>query len=607
MPQSATSRPSVHLLAALAAVALVAFAATGAASPDAQAAPSGRALVTPGGPVLSAPAPGDGEPLAVVLDPAPPSSPAAAGFAASTADRVGDIVEAGGGAVRHDLSHAGLVAVTADDDTAARLAALPGVAAVIPDEPLRPLGEVPVSPAGSYNPHAALRATSAASGWPSAGAGHTVAILDTGVQSAHPSLAGKVVAAGCFSTNLPSSGITPACAGDTPELLGEPCNFASCNHGTAVAGIAAGRVTPGASHTGGLAPGAVIAAVQVFSKATWPDGCDAGCPLAYSSDVVAALTWLVSIAEDINLASVNLSLGGGPGASTCSTDMGGPAIRQLAALGVPVIAAAGNDGDPHRVSWPACAADVIAVSGASSAAGDTWSSMLVDRYNGGPKIAVAAPGYRVPAPVPGQTAWWLHSGTSFASPAVAGAAAAWRERNPTGGLSQFLPAVTAGTVTDQRTGASYPRLEMAGLYPPPPTTTTAPPTTSTTTTLPPAPPPTTTTTTVPRPAPPNRPALHNFEQAVVSGRSVRLAGWALDPDGGKPKVRVVLNGKAVVSPPVAVRRDEVWNFFGRDVDRNSGWSHISALPAGTHSVCVDIADAGHGNYHSRMCKQVVIK
>jgi subtilisin family serine protease len=90
------------------------------------------------------------------------------------------------------------------------------------------------------------------------GAGQAVAILDTGVDSSHEFLTGKVVSEACFSSNY--GGSTTLCPNGLEEQTGAgagvncPLSVDGCDHGTHVAGIAAGD---GASFSG-VAKGADI-------------------------------------------------------------------------------------------------------------------------------------------------------------------------------------------------------------------------------------------------------------------------------------------------------------------------------------------------------------
>ena len=90
-------------------------------------------------------------------------------------------------------------------------------------------------------------------------------MLDTGVDKAHGFLAGRVVSEACFSDGDCPGGVSSSTASGS----GVPCTFApgDCEHGTHVAGIAAGR---GASFDG-VAPFANVIAINVFSRATGSD------------------------------------------------------------------------------------------------------------------------------------------------------------------------------------------------------------------------------------------------------------------------------------------------------------------------------------------------
>ena len=109
------------------------------------------------------------------------------------------------------------------------------------------------------------------------GKGQTVVIIDDGIQSTHANFSGRVVFQYDFADNDSNA------------------YYFKNSHGTHVAGTAAGKTT-------GIAPEADIIMLKVFSDNS--DEC-------YYSDVEAALDWVINNCDAYNIASVNLSLGGG--------------------------------------------------------------------------------------------------------------------------------------------------------------------------------------------------------------------------------------------------------------------------------------------------------
>ena len=139
------------------------------------------------------------------------------------------------------------------------------------------------------------------------GSGQKVAILDTGVDSSHAFLSGKVVREACFSTTSAAFGTTTLCPNGLETCIGPGCGvncplgLFGCDHGTHVAGIAAGQ---GAAFSG-VARDADIVAIQVFSRR-------GGNVLAFISDIVLGLEHVLTLNGTIgSIASANMSLGGG--------------------------------------------------------------------------------------------------------------------------------------------------------------------------------------------------------------------------------------------------------------------------------------------------------
>ncbi len=180
-----------------------------------------------------------------------------------------------------------------------------------------------------------------------------------------------------------------------------------------------------------MAGGARIVSVQVGSK--FPgDACGApageSCWLYYFSDLDRALERVLKLRRDgRKIASVNLSLGGDLFSSESNCAASFPVTRDLTAsltaAGVAVVAAAGNDFVTGRVSYPSCLPAVYAVSATDDVddlAFFSNVSNITDWF---------APGVDIMAPISSGTnnARGEMSGTSMASPHVAGAFALLRE------------------------------------------------------------------------------------------------------------------------------------------------------------------------------------
>ncbi|MFE9560073.1 S8 family serine peptidase [Streptomyces sp. NPDC006487] len=240
------------------------------------------------------------------------------------------------------------------------------------------------------------------------GSGVKIAILDTGIDTGHPDLAGRVVAAADFSES-----------GSTADRYG---------HGTHVASIAAGTGAKSGGKYKGVAPGAKLLNGKVLGDEGY--GSDSG--------ILAGIEWAVAQGAQV----VNLSLGG-PDAP--EIDPVEAAVNQLSAdKGVLFAIAAGNDGKsgPGTIDSPGSAdaaltvgavdkADVLAdFSGTGPRAGD--GAVKPDVTAPGVGItAAAAVGSAIERQVGQNPAGYLTlSGTSMATPHAAGAAALLKQQHP---------------------------------------------------------------------------------------------------------------------------------------------------------------------------------
>jgi type VII secretion-associated serine protease mycosin len=218
----------------------------------------------------------------------------------------------------------------------------------------------------------------------SKGAGVVVAVVDTGIDLGHPDLAGQIVA----GRNVLVPGAPPA---------------DDNGHGTMVSGVIAAR-TNDAIGVVGIAPSAKIMPIKVLDSSG--GGSD--------TDIAIGVNW----ARTHGARVINLSLGGAFDDPVLAT-----AIHQAIAAGIVVVAAAGNDG-AENVSYPAADAGVLAV----SATDHTGGLAAFSSY--GWRVDVAAPGYAITSTTRG-SGYATESGTSFASPIVAGVAALIRSQHPT--------------------------------------------------------------------------------------------------------------------------------------------------------------------------------
>ncbi len=256
-----------------------------------------------------------------------------------------------------------------------------------------------------------------------------VAVIDTGIDAMHPDL--NVVA---DVDIVAQSGAGRAAPGDDPN-----------GHGTHVAGTIGAR----ADEAGvvGVAPGVPLHAVRVLDR----DGA------GYWTDIVAGLEYVL---EHPEIRVVNLSLGG--------PVMDGPdpmrdAIQRLEDAGVVVVIAAGNESQNTRNVAPAGYDLGIVVSAYDAAGGDhgfAWFS------NFGDEVDVAAPGVAIGSTWPDDSYATL-DGTSMATPAVAGAVAAYLALRPDATPAEVRWAVVdtgEDGVPGQDGSHNEPMLDAAALF-----------------------------------------------------------------------------------------------------------------------------------------------
>ncbi|MEV6288606.1 S8 family serine peptidase [Kribbella sp. NPDC051770] len=233
------------------------------------------------------------------------------------------------------------------------------------------------------------------------GQGVDVAVLDTGVDTGHPDLAGRIAATRSF---VPDE--------DVLDRAG---------HGTHVASTIAGTGAASDGKEQGVAPGAELHIGKVLANSG--SGQD--------SWLLAGMEWA---AVEQHAKVVNMSLG----SETASdgTDPVSEAVNRLSAqTGALFVVAAGNTGQPDSISAPG-AADAALTVGAVDGADDLayFSSQGPRVGDGALKPEITAPGVDVLAArsqyVDGEGAYQTMSGTSMATPHVAGAAALLAAKRP---------------------------------------------------------------------------------------------------------------------------------------------------------------------------------
>jgi subtilisin len=293
------------------------------------------------------------------------------------------------------------------------------------------------------------------------GDGQVVAVLDTGVDSDHPFLTGKVVSEACYS-NYWGEGTT-LCPNGQKEQIGsgaaEPCTITSCSHGTHVAGIAVGK----GDTFSGVAREADLIAIQVFTRFENPICSDNGqssspCILTYFSDVILGLERVYELQDTFHIASVNLSIGGGSYTAPCPSDSMASIINNLKSVGIATVVSSGNNGYTSAIGTPACIPNAISV--ASTSLSDVVSSYSNVAYF----LDFYAPGEWIYSSIPGGT-YAYASGTSMAAPHVTGTWALIKSKIPDGSVD-FIYNVLANNgvlVDDTRSGGTIldiPRIQV---------------------------------------------------------------------------------------------------------------------------------------------------
>jgi subtilisin family serine protease len=406
---------------------------------------------------------------AVVLIPVPAPalpSPPAAPYIVSLKTDAGDPAtvaaeqaEALGFTVR--LVYQSALTGYAADLTPADLAALradPRVASVEADRPVSASGQI--VPDGVERIQANISSTAAIDGVDTPRLDVNVAVLDTGIDLTHPDL--NVVG-----------------GADCAKGRGYGDRF---GHGTHIAGIIGAR-DDGVGVVG-VAPGVRLWAVRVLDEQGQ----------GTLRELLCGVDWVTSTRTDSDptndIQVANLSLGGAGGddghCGRVDNDFLHQAICRSVAAGVTYVVAAGNGSEDAAGYSPASYDEVITVSALADSDGRSGSlggspgcradedDTLANFSNFGADVDLIAPGVCILSTAPKQSVafgrtngYGVLSGTSFAAPHVAGAAALYLARNPGASPAAVRNAlVAAGTFdwdnSEDPDGVKEPLVDVEG-------------------------------------------------------------------------------------------------------------------------------------------------
>lgn len=252
----------------------------------------------------------------------------------------------------------------------------------------------------------------------------TVAVIDSGVDYTHPDLSSQMwqnpgeVSNGKDDDN--NGFVDDIYGADWVERDGTPMDLNS--HGTHVAGTVAASAGNSIG-VAGAAPQARVMALRFLGA----DGSGS------TSDAVSAVDYATAKGAKV----INNSWGGGGYSAFLSS-----AFDRARAAGVLVVNAAGNsslniDSSP---SYPAAYSHDNMLSVAATDSGENLASF--SNY-GATQVDLGAPGVSIQSTIPGSR-YAFYSGTSMASPHVAGAAALLWGRYPTASVAQLKSALMSG-------------------------------------------------------------------------------------------------------------------------------------------------------------------
>ena len=287
------------------------------------------------------------------------------------------------------------------------------------------------------------------------GSGASIAFIDQGVNLTHEYFQGEVIDGFCLFASYTNNYCPNGSKSQTgliaasQRIVNNFPVFAE-NHGNMVAGIAAGK--PNSVAAGGIAPDAKIVMANIDLTL---------------EGITAATRYISDRAAANNTVAVSLSFGGLFSEMPRSWLLcdNNPALAELATLigdmrdrGIITFAAAGNTPilDIATSVFPSCLQDVVAVGSVNSSGEISWYVTMSD------KIELLAPDFTRSADTLG---YLTGSGTSAATPLVAGAFTLLKQAFPDKTSEQVLSALKAtGTMVDDVIRKDIPMVNVLAAY-----------------------------------------------------------------------------------------------------------------------------------------------
>ncbi|MEV5350567.1 S8 family serine peptidase [Streptomyces achromogenes] len=239
------------------------------------------------------------------------------------------------------------------------------------------------------------------------GQGVRVAVLDTGVDTEHPDLSARI-------------------AGTASFVPGQSVQDGN-GHGTHCCGTAAGPAEPQHQPRYGIAPGAEILAGKVLSnQGSGSDG-----------QILAGIAWALSQGAKV----ISMSLGAPVSPGQLFSPVFESLAKRVVTAGTLIVAAAGNDGGP--VNHPANCPSVLAVAAVGRAL-DVAPFSCRGQGLLGAEVNIAAPGVEVRSAWPMPQLYNTISGTSMATPHIAGIVALLGEAAPDATAAELKKRLLSG-------------------------------------------------------------------------------------------------------------------------------------------------------------------